>query len=219
MWYDAHIHNKHHEDGGFIIGLEGSPFFEGTLNNTEAMALHCPEKMYISFYYVIKKECGKIIEHKYLKFHPRREKYTPEEVIQSIKLNMPKAVIIDTLNEPYWIPYDYWRIAKEFSDIPFVFAHAGGYLINDFIKICHFQSNVWIDFALTHTTLGHLGDLENGLAYINQAIKYSLHSSFNDRILMSSDYPFFNQDDVFEYYLQSHELLNQNFVKLFEKIK
>ena len=62
--------------------------------------------------------------------------------------------ILDTLNEPYWDYKDYWLIAKELPEVKFVFAHAGGYLINDFIKICHFQENVYIDFALTHTTLG-----------------------------------------------------------------
>lgn len=219
MIYDAHIHDKNKEIGGFIIGLEGFPRFDGTLNNEEVLRLHDPDNRYIAFYYV-QNECLKEeINFKYLKYHPRREQYTPDEVIESIRLNSPKAVMIDTLNEPFWNAYDYWKIAKTFPNIPFIFAHAGGYLINEFIKICHFQSNVWIDFALTHTTLGCLGNEEKGLPYIDQAIKYALNSSFKNRILLSSDYPFFDQKAVFEYYTEYIDLLNENFIKLLEKIK
>ena len=141
--FDAHIHNKHQEQGGFLIGLEGKPLFEGVLNNQEALALHDPASGYCSFYYVTKENIREIINHPYLKYHPRREKYSPDEVIMSIKDNKPKGIIIDTLNEPFWIPYDYWKIARSFPDIPMIFAHSGGYLINDFVKICHFQKNVY----------------------------------------------------------------------------
>lgn len=220
MIYDAHLHKKCQEAGGFLIGLQGEPCFENTLTNKDVLEQHAPEQKYISFFYIDYKECEKgIIEHKYLKYHPRREKYTPEQVIKSIERNQPKSVIIDTLNEPEWEPYDYWLIARTFSNIPFVFAHAGGYLINDFIKICHFQPNVWIDFALTHTNLGRLGDDKMGLPYINQAIRYSLNAPFRNRVLLSSDYPFFSQKDVFEYYRDYIDLLNENFLELFYKIK
>ncbi|MBP3688018.1 MAG: amidohydrolase family protein [Alphaproteobacteria bacterium] len=220
MFFDAHIHHKAKESGGFIIGLEGKPYFEETLSNKEILTAHNPKNNYIAFYYVASTEIGVAISHKYVKYHPRREQYTPDEVIKSIRLNQPKCVMIDTLNEPYWTPYDYWKIAREFPDLPFIFPHSGGYLINDFIKICHFQKNVWIDFALTHTTLGHLGN-KKGLPYINQAIQYALESPFANRVLMSSDYPFFSQDDVVAYYerMDKKEFLNQNFITLLEKIK
>ena len=219
MLYDAHIHNKNHEDGGFLIGLEGDPFFEGTLSNDEVLMLHNPQDMYFAFYYVTAEEINHTLKHPFLKYHPRREKYSPEEVSRSIEENHPKAVIIDTLNEPFWTAYDYWHIASENAATPIVMAHSGGYLINEFVKMCHFQPNVWIDFALTHTTLGRLGDTETGLAYIQDAIKYALHSPFKDRVLMSSDYPFFDQDDVFDYYSGYQELLNSNFLRLTEMMK
>lgn len=221
MFYDAHIHYKSKESGGFIIGLEGEPSFDFTLSNNDVLKEHDPDHNYIAFYYVSNSEINSQISHKYLKYHPRREKYKPNEVIESIRFNNPKCVMIDTLNEPYWIPYDYWGVAKEFPNIFFVFPHSGGYLINDFIKICHFQKNVWIDFALTHSTIGQLGDKQKGLQIINDAIRYSLEASFSERILLSSDYPFFDQDSVVAYYekLNKKELLNQNFKKLFFSIK
>lgn len=220
MIYDAHIHNKNTETGGFIVGLEGNPKFEGTLTNAEALKLHSLTEKYISFYYVSKAECKKQeIGWKYLKYHPRREKYSPKEVIESIRSNTPKAVMIDTLNEPYWVPYDYWQIARTFPDIIFIFAHAGGYLINDFIKMCHLQPNVWIDFSATQTSLGKLGNRTEGFMMINQSIEYALNSEFKDRVLLSSDYPFFSQEDVFKYYKKYIPMLNANFERLFEKIK
>lgn len=217
MIFDAHIHKKNKESGGFIIGLEGTPVFDGTLNNKEALEQHSIKDGYISFYYITIEECSNnsLIQWDYLKYHPRRERYSPTEVILSIRKNKPKAVMIDTLNEPYWTPYDYWNIAREFNETVFIFAHSGGYLINDFIKICHFQPNVWIDFALTHTTLGKLGDDRYGLSYVNQAIRYALNSDFKRRVLLSSDFPFFNQEDVFSYYEEYIHLLNDNFEELF----
>lgn len=215
MFFDSHIHNKNSESGGFLVGLEGEPNFDGTLNNTQVLELQ--DDKYISFYYVTSKELNKNLTHKYLKYHPRREKYTPKEVIQSISINNPACVMIDTLNEPFWTPYDYWEIARCFPKTPFIFPHAGGYLVNDFIKICHFQKNVWIDFSLTHTNLAQFG---HGLLYINDAIKYSLKNNFKDRILMGSDYPFFSQSDVIKFYksLNAIEKLNNNFYTLKELI-
>lgn len=218
MIYDAHIHKKNKENGGFVVGLEGNPYFEGTFSNMQALEEHDIDAKYIAFYYITYEECNSgEIEWKYIKYHPRREQYTPDEVIKSIKINKPRAVMIDTLNEPFWQAYDYWKIAKIFPDIIFIFAHAGGYLLNEFLKICHFQPNVWIDFALTHSTLGRLGD-ENGLIYISQGINYALHSAFKERVLLASDYPFFDQEAVFNYYKEYIDLLNNNFERLIDLI-
>ncbi len=219
--FDAHIHNKCAESGGFLIALEGSPSFSGTLNNIEILRLHDPRNNYFSFYYVTKKCCKEKFLHRYLKYHPRREKYSVDEVIESIALNNPRCVMVDTLNEPYWQAYDYWRIARTFPGLIFIFPHAGGYLINDFIKICHFQKNVWLDFALTHTVLARYGDSRTKLPYIEDAINYALNGVFNNRILLSSDFPFFSQKDVFDYYekKESVSLLNHNFKQLIDLIK
>jgi len=219
MFFDSHLHNLGKESGGFIIGLENKPFFEGTLNNEQVLLKHDPKNNYVAFYYVTNSNIQASLTHKYLKYHPRREHYSLLEMIDSIGINTPKCVIIDTLNEPYLVPYDYWRIAQLFPEIIFIFTHAGGYLINDFIKICNFQPNVWLDFALTATQLGCLSK-PNGLPYINQAINYSLNNSFSDRILLGSDYPFFKQDELIDYYnkLNKIELLNTNFKNLLEMI-
>ncbi len=219
MPFDAHLHCKNKERGGFLIALEGNPFFENTLSNAQVAALHSPAEHYWGFYYVSKSEISQKLPALYLKYHPRRERYAPQEIIDSIALNKPKCVIIDTLNEPYWTAYDYWSVARAHPQLPMVFAHAGGYLINDFIKICHFQKNVWLDFALTHTVLGRCGDPKTGLPYINEAIMYSLHGPFKNKILMSSDFPFFDQQEVFDFYKNYIPMLDDNFLQLEDKIK
>lgn len=218
IFFDSHIHNKGAENKGFLVGLEGEPWFAGTLHNHEAKEFASDEN-YLCFHYIEASELGKKTDFPFLKYHPRREKYSSQDVIQSIQLNQPKCVMLDTLNEPFWTPYDYWAVARAFPEIRFVFPHAGGYLVNDFIKICHFQPNVWIDFSLTHTQFGSIS--KNPLPYVEDAVKYALHSPFKSRVLMGSDYPFFNQEDVVEYY-QRHkavEMLNDNFLNLFTFLK
>lgn len=220
MFFDAHLHHEAKEAGGFLVGLEGVPQTPGTLCNAAVLSRHCPEDGYLGFYYVTKEEIGEKLSHPFLKFHSRREKYMPEAVAASIGRNSPRAVMLDTLDEPNWGPGDYWKIARTFPETVFLFAHAGGYLINDFIKICHFQPNVWIDFALTHTMLGHYGRRPEGLPYIHDAIVYSLHAPFSRRVLLASDFPFFSQDDVVEYYrdLSALDQLNCNFKQLWSLI-
>ena len=215
-FYDAHIHQPGKESGCFLVGLEGTPHFPGTMSNQEVIRMHNPEKKIFSFYYVTASEISQRISHPFLKYHPRREKYTADQVMESIKTNNPAAVMIDTLNEPFWVPYDYWKIARSFPNLLFVFPHSGGYLINDFIKICHFQKNVWIDFSLTHTVLANFGIVPQGLPCIYDAIVYSLHGAFRDRVLLGSDNPFYDQNQVLEFYTRENalDLLNRNFLCL-----
>lgn len=217
MFYDSHVHCIGSEKGGFLIGLEGEPKYRNTISNDEVLIKHNIQNKYVAFYYVTKGNINKKLIHPYLKFHPKREQYSPKEVIDSIRLNKPRAIIIDTLNEPFWGAYDYWSVAREFTNLPMVFAHAGGYLINEFVKICNFQKNVWIDFSLTHCVLGKYGD-EKGLNYVNDAIKFALNSHFKERILMGSDYPFYCQEDVVKYYSNHINLLNHNFEALLKII-
>lgn len=224
-FFDSHIHNRGDESAGFLVGLEGTPWFDSILHNCEAEALAVaePEK-YRFFRYVTAGEAGlnnRAIEQSnnaLLKYHPRREKYSPDQVIASIRKLDPKAVMIDTLNEPEWVPYDYWKVCRTFPEVIFLLPHAGGYLVNDFIKICHFQPNVWIDFTLTHTNFGSIS--KNPLPYVDQAIWYALNAPFRSRVLMGSDLPFFDQMAVVDYYakLGKLEMLNANFEKLFEAL-
>lgn len=216
-FYDSHLHSHGSEVGGFIIGLEGSDVPIYVFDNNAAKMFADSHHNYTFFRYVTqsdviaKKKLGR-----YLKYHPRREKYTCAAVIESIRNCRPTMVIIDTLNEPFWSAMDYWRICKIFPDIKFLLAHAGGYSLLEFIKICHIQHNVFIDFSLTHTVFG--GISSNPLPEADALIDYALNSVFSDRILLGSDIPYSNQLQVAEYYYKKGMLskLNDNFLKLIE---
>ena len=56
---------------------------------------------------------------------------------------------------------------------------------------------------------------------MNDAINYALNSSFSERVLMGSDYPFFDQNKVVEFYKNMNKLdfLNENYLNLLGKIK
>lgn len=217
-FYDAHVHAPSEESGGFLIGLEGTPWFDGILHNEEVERIAAERPQYKAFHYVTNAALMERTVQPLLKYHPRRERYTPDEVIESIRCLGPRAVMIDTLNEPFWTPYDYWKVCRAFPQLKFILPHAGGYLISDFIKICHFQPNVWIDFALTHTHFASISS--NPLAYVDDAIRYSLSASFSNRVLMGSDYPFFDQQNVVKYYekLGKLDMLNENFKSLFASL-
>lgn len=215
IFFDSHLHCKGFEARGFILGMEGCPIFEGTYTNVEARTLAClSQQRYHYFEYVTSGDIMSKRNVACLKYHPRREGYSVDAVIESIKLNDPRCVMIDTLNEPYWTSYDYWRIAKQFPEKKFIFPHAGGYLVNDFIKICHFQRNVWIDFSLTHSNFGAISS--NPMPTVDLLIAYALNATFSDRILLGTDNPFFNQMDVVKYYGDRGFIskLNENFLNL-----
>lgn len=223
-FYDAHLHTRGKEAGGFLVGLEGTPWFDGTLHNNEAeqLAEELPNYQFFRYvpfdmiYFPLETGLGR---KKCLKYHPRREGYSPTEVIESIRVLQPEVIMIDTLNEPNWSAFDYWNVCREFPDKTFILPHAGGYSINEFLKICHFQKNVWIDFSLTHTYFGEISS--NPLPLADEAIRYSLASPFCERVLLGSDLPFFDQTKVVSFYarLNKLDMLNDNFERLLDAIR
>ncbi|GEM_PF-2364390 len=217
-FYDCHSHFLENQKGGFIIALEGEPLFENTYNNNSVIEVTNMSKELIPVQYVTK-EFNEVIT-KVVKYHPRREKYKVDEVILDIAKKDLKIVIIDTLNEPYWKADDYWRVAQSFPEKTFIFPHSGGYLINEFIKICDFQSNVWLDFSLTQHYFGWVGDRPK-LKYVNEAIEYALqHKKLSRKILFGSDNTFFSQQEAVNKYFElsnAKSFLVDNFYNILEQ--
>ena len=219
-FYDAHSHKLEAQTGGFLIGLDGEPKFEGILSSVEAVNLQNKSKFLFAVEYI---NCSfKQTNTKVVKYHPRREKYLVSQVIEDIKNRLPNIVIIDTLNQPYWQPLDYWQIALQFKEIQFVFCHAGGYDIHEFLKIANFSNNVWLDFSLTQEYFGWCGDRPKYLNITN-AIDFALSNSvINKKILFGSDNGFFSQLVALQKYLtlkNSDLFLKDNFLKLIERAK
>ena len=215
-FYDSHLHAAGKENGGFVIGLEGNDLPEGVFRNQDARNFCLQNGEYRYFRYLTRHEVcsGRALapeECGYVKFHPRREGYDVAAVGKCIRATSPKCVIIDSLNEPFWEPRDYWLICREFPAVKFVLAHAGGYSVRDFVKICHVQRNVWIDFSLTHSCFASIS--ANPLPGVDELILYSSRAPFSGRILMGSDFPYNKQDDVVSYYAERGllERCNENF--------
>jgi len=213
-FYDAHAHIVENQRGGVLIALEGEPYFDGVLNNQEVIELENKENYLFAVQY-IRKEFNKTITD-IVKYHPRREQYKPTEVINDIYNRKPKIVLIDTLNQPYWQPIDYWNIAIEFPNIQFVMCHAGGYDIYEFIKMTHFQENIWIDFSLTQEYFGWNNDI-NKNRFIIENIDYALNNKIiRKKILFGSDNLFFSQVKAYLKYkkLECDDILKDNFFRL-----
>jgi hypothetical protein len=217
-FHDAHSHRLLKQEGGLMIGLEGRPVFPDAVTNAGAFALENKTRLLFAVEYVTR-EAG-VGSRPLLKYHPRREGYPPEFVSDSIRRSGPKLCIIDTLNQPHWQPLDYWRIAKTFPHIQFVFCHAGGYDILDFLKMADFTPNIWLDFSLTQEYFGWVGDRAR-LPHVAECIDYGLQCErIKHKVFFGSDEPFFSQALALKRYLELPDrdlFLIQNYLDLLQK--
>ena len=216
-FHDAHSHALLDQEGGLFIGLEGKPVFPGVTTNEAAGRLEDPVRLRFAVEYI---PAGRSRGTRaLLKYHPRRERYSPKYVKASIRESGPRLCIIDTLNQPYWKPGDYWDIACEFPGIQFIFCHAGGYDILDFLKMADFTPNVWIDFSLTQEYFGWCGDRPR-FGHVCDCIDFGLACArIKRKVMFGSDEPFFSQSKALEKYesLADRDLfLVENYVSLLQ---
>lgn len=218
-FYDAHAHCIQQQCGGFLIGLEGEPHFDGVMNNSDVYT-YANISSFVGAYY-ISSSFDDVKNEAVLKYHPRREKYTAERVIKDLKRRNCRICIIDTLNQPFWSYMDYWSIVSEFPNIIFLLSHSGGYDILEFLKILDFNRNVYMDFSMTQEYFGWCGHRAE-LKTVSEAIDYCLNSEkLHHRILFGSDEPFFSQETAVKKYMTykyADDILINNFKSLITNI-
>lgn len=216
-FYDAHAHIVEEQKGGFVIALEGEPFLSRAYGNRDIHQI-CPSPEFIPVEYVRRDFDPTTTE--VIKYHPKREGYSKEDIISDLRCRDAKAVIVDTLNSPFYSYSDYWEIVSSFKNITFILAHCGGYDIDDFIKVVDFNKNVYADFSYTQEYMGVVVPDSHAYPKIRDAMDHMLNNKrMNRKILFGSDNPFFSQRLAYEYYFDRGyiDLLNANFEELIDK--
>ena len=220
--FDAHAHKVENQDGGILIALEGEFPYKDIFTN-EGLYIFMKNESSSKFRacYYIDKFFTPVPDNMILKYHPRLEKYSTNEVIVDIEKRQPKLCIMDTLNQPFWSPMDYWEIARKFPHIQFLFSHAGGYDILEFVKFCDFSKNIWLDFSLTQEYFGWCGNAQR-LNAVADVIDYCLSSDrISSKVLFGSDNPFWSQKEAIEKYSsfeKSKDFFENNYLNLMNNI-
>ncbi len=107
-----------------------------------------------------------------------------------------RLVLIDSLNALHWTPRAYLDLAQRHESVHFVMCHAGGYDIVEFVKMCRFLPNVWLDFSVTQHEFGWVSGRRSP-HYIGDVIDHALQERRTaPRILFGSDYPLLPQADA-----------------------
>lgn len=222
IFYDCHSHEVYGARKGFLIAVDGVRGSSGGYCNREVMEAADRCGM-VPVQYVVK---GKDrFRTKIIKVHPRRERLAVEEVEAVIMGYQPHGVIVDTLNQPYWVPNDYWKLALKFPKIQFLFAHAGGFDIVDFLKIAMFQGNAWIDFSFTQHFFGWCGSKVE-MPMVAEAIRYAMEEpAIYKKVMLGSD-NLRGETDCFREALESYQIFHSyraaakdNFESFMEKCR
>jgi predicted TIM-barrel fold metal-dependent hydrolase len=192
-FHDAHCHQPGDADGGLVIALECEPEFPGTLTNEQVVKLHDPGRRLIAVPYA---SAESVVEGPAIKYHPRFERYDPAWVSADIAGFSRRLVLIDSMNALRWEPRAYLQLAQVYPQTEFVMCHAGGYDIAEFVKMCRFLPNVWLDFSVTQHEFGWVSG-ERSPAFIGDVIDHAMREPrIAPRVMFGSDYPLLEQRDA-----------------------
>ncbi len=198
-----------------MIALEGLPVFPGTLTNPDVMRLHDPGRKLIAIPYA---RAGSELEGARVKYHPRFEGYEPGWIHADIGRFGRRLVLIDTLNAVRWSPRAYLELARAHPEVEFVMCHAGGYDIVEFVKMCRFLKNVWIDFSVTQHEFGWVSG-ERSPSYVGDVIDHALgERRIAPKVLFGSDFPLLGQTDAVERIVEAVEDPEPFLISNFERL-
>lgn len=220
IFFDSHAHCIKDQRGGILIGLEGERILNGFMRNSDVEKAVRENSEFKACYYITK-QWNDVPCEDLLKYHPRREQYTSDEIISDLKRRKCKLCIIDTLNQPQWGYLDYWKVVAAFPKVKFILPHMGGYDILDFVKILDFNSNVFCDFSMTQEYFGWVGN-RTRFSIVADCIDYCLsHPKLSKKVMFGSDEPDFSQSQAFNKYSKlrnADDLLINNYLNLINSI-
>jgi len=222
LFHDAHAHSVCLQRGGFLIALEGASRPEGTLDNAGVLAKEDRGRMLFGVPYASAGAVDSGVAGPVIKYHARREGYSPEWVANDLSRFQRRLALVDTLNSLDWPTEAYCELAGALPPTQFLFCHAGGYDLLEFIKMCRFISNVWLDFSATQHIVGW-AQSTGKLTFADQLIEHSFEEPrICERVLFGSDTPWFDQRDAVERVLERapdpSAILIDNFERLVAKV-
>jgi len=195
-FHDAHAHDVRHQQGGFLIALEGASRPDGTLDNEGVLAREDRSRLLIGVPYASAGKADSGLPGPVIKYHARREGYSPEWVANDLSRFQRRVALVDTLNSLDWPSSAYSSLARSFPATQFLFCHAGGYDLLDFVKMCRFIGNVWLDFSATQHIVGW-AQSSGKLTFAEQLIEHSFEEPrIRERVMFGSDTPWFDQNDA-----------------------
>lgn len=193
FFHDAHSHAVENQQGGFLIALEGSPTLDHMLSNDQVLAQEDRTRLLFGVPYVSNAETPGSFDYPVVKYHARREGYSPAWVAEDMKRHPRRLALVDTLNAIDWSPDCYLNLARDNPKTLFLFCHSGGYDILQFIKMARFMPNVWLDFSATQEIFGWVGGKSNYPA-ITDGIEHALgERRIASKLVFGSDNPGFSQ--------------------------
>lgn len=218
--FDVHSHKIENQDGGFILSIDGEPSVPGGETYLELKKLKYPKNFIIVPYL---KDLNDFFDERIIYIHPRRNRFSKIHIDDYLTNSSAKLVIIDTFSSFFWTSRDYYDLVKKFSNKIFLLAHGGGYRIREFVELCRYSANCFIDFSATQEIFGCVnGDLDLDCGILS-LIKHSLKEPrIKQKVLFGSDNPEFNQMQAYEFYLGIHrdipKKLDENFLMLIESV-
>ncbi|ESR25242.1 amidohydrolase family protein [Lutibaculum baratangense] len=192
-FHDAHSHAVEHQRGGFLIALEGEPRLPYMLSNQQVLAQEDRSRLLFGVPYVSHRGSDRSFDYPVVKYHARREGYSPSWVSVDLERHPRRLALIDTLNAIDWAPESYLTLARDHPQTQFLFCHAGGYDILQFVKMARFMPNVWLDFSATQEIFGWV-DRQSNLRAVTDAIDHALaEPRIARKLVFGTDNPGFRQ--------------------------
>lgn len=223
MIYDVHSHAVEHQIGGFLLSIEGTPPVPGGLSfshlNSMTHGNNFITVRYVPLVDVVR--CAKF-DDAILYFHFRRENILVLDLINFLKNNCAKLIILDTFSKFKLDVNDYKKIVSTFPDKIFLLAHGGGYEALDFIQLVRYSSNCFIDFSATQSIFSFGNNRNNLDSYYEGLLLHCFDEPrLSHKILFGSDNPEFDQSRMIKFY-RNHGLIsrvNENYLSLISKLR